>query len=98
MPVASTPSNSTRPAVENSKPPRMRNSVVWPDLDGPSRATSAPEGIASDTGCSAAVVPNSLVISSISMRMSGLLKRDGNLLNRYVGPKPEFSKIPVRFL
>ena len=56
MPVASCPLNSTRPEVGNSSPPRIRNSVVLPEPDGPSSATSAPPGIDSDTGCSAAVV------------------------------------------
>src|SRR5699024_5803388 len=73
MPVASCPSNSTRPEVGYSSPPRMRSSVVLPDPDGPSSATSAPPGIDSDTGCSAAVVPHSFEIASIWMTMIGCL-------------------------
>ena len=40
----------------------MRSSVVLPEPEGPSSATSAPEGMDSDTGFSAVAVPNSLAI------------------------------------
>lgn len=45
----------------------MRKSVVFPETEGPRSATSAPDGNDSDTGCRAAVEPNCLEISSISM-------------------------------
>ena len=51
----------------------MRSSVVLPEPDGPSSATSAPEGIDRLTGCSAVVGPNSLAMSSISICIGGSL-------------------------
>ena len=50
----------------------MRSSVVLPEPEGPSSATSAPDGMTRLTGCSAVVAPNSLAMSSISICMAGL--------------------------
>ena len=47
----------------------MRSSVVLPEPEGPSSATSAPEGMTRLTGFSAVVAPNSLAMSSISICM-----------------------------
>src|SRR5271156_322509 len=40
----SSPSNCTRPISANSRPPRMRRSVVLPDPEGPRSARNAPLG------------------------------------------------------
>ena len=43
----------------------MRSSVVLPEPDGPSSATSSPAAMSSETPCSAGVVPNALTTFSI---------------------------------
>src|SRR3954471_14011560 len=44
MESQSVPSNRTRPASANSRPPKIRSSVVFPDPEGPSSARKQPLG------------------------------------------------------
>ena len=60
--LMSSPSNWTDPASANSSPAMMRSSVVLPEPDGPSSATSCPRGISRSTASSAVNCPNRLVI------------------------------------
>src|SRR5262249_51172367 len=53
VPVASTPSISTRPLVGSSNPAMMLKMVLLPQPDGPIRLTKRPCGIDSVTGASA---------------------------------------------
>src|SRR5690606_16653305 len=57
-PVASSPANSTLPLSAVSSPAMIRSSVVLPQPDGPSKATSSPVSICSDTSSSARKSPN----------------------------------------
>src|SRR5262245_38016365 len=57
VPVASTPSISTRPLVGSSNPAVMLEMVLWPQPDGPMRLTKRPCGIDSVTGASAWKAP-----------------------------------------
>src|SRR5262245_24909252 len=57
VPVASTPSISTRPAVGSSNPAMMLKMVVFPQPDGPIRLTKRPCGIDSVAGASAWKAP-----------------------------------------
>src|SRR4026209_2976 len=52
--------NQISPEVGNSSPAISLRSVVLPDPDGPSSATSSPERISSDTPCSAGNRSNAL--------------------------------------
>ena len=54
----SRPPISTRPAVCVASPAMMRSSVVLPQPDGPSSATSSPSATVSETLSSAMVAPN----------------------------------------
>src|SRR5260370_10090391 len=56
VPVASTPSMSTRP-VGSSNPAMMLKMVVFPQPEGPIRLTKRPCGMASVTGASARKAP-----------------------------------------
>ena len=60
-PEMSLPSISTSPASAYSKPATIRSAVVFPQPDGPSRATSSPGAISSDIWFSALVWPNTRV-------------------------------------
>ena len=42
MSVRSSPSNETEPPSASSNPAIMRNNVVFPEPDGPNKATSSP--------------------------------------------------------
>src|SRR5256885_8792535 len=53
VPVASTPSMITRPAVGSSRPAMMLKIVLLPQPDGPIRLTKRPCGMARLTGASA---------------------------------------------
>src|SRR6266404_1823526 len=57
VPVASTPSMSTRPPVGSSNPAMMLKMVVFPQPEGPIRLTKRPCGMASVTGASARKAP-----------------------------------------
>src|SRR5262249_44909461 len=57
VPVASTPSMSTRPPVGSSNPAMMLKIVVLPQPEGPMRLTKRPCGMASVTGASARKAP-----------------------------------------
>ena len=57
VPVASTPSISTRPPVGSSRPAMMLKIVLLPQPDGPIRLTKRPCGIDSVTGASAWKTP-----------------------------------------
>src|SRR5262245_30509116 len=57
VPVASTPSISTRPLVGSSNPAMMLKMVLLPQPDGPIRLTKRPCGIDSVTGASAWKAP-----------------------------------------
>src|SRR5262252_5084623 len=57
VPVASTPSMSTRPPVGSSNPAMMLKIVLLPHPDGPIRLTNRPCGIESVTGASAWKTP-----------------------------------------
>src|SRR5215831_17425891 len=57
VPVASTPSISTRPLVGSSNPAMMLKMVLLPQPDGPIRFTKRPCGIDSVTGASAWKAP-----------------------------------------
>ena len=48
----------------SSRPARMRSSVVLPEPDGPSSASSSPAPTSSETSCSAGVSPNALTTFS----------------------------------
>ena len=52
----------------------MRSSVVLPQPDGPSSASSSPDAMSSDTSRSAWKSPNCLLTLRISMLMSRLLR------------------------
>ena len=58
--VASSPSNSTVPRSATSSPAMMRSSVVLPEPDGPSSASSAPSATVKLTSFSATKLPNVL--------------------------------------
>src|SRR6188474_1965920 len=53
VPVASTPSIITRPALGSSSPAMILKIVLLPQPDGPIRLTNRPCGIVSVTGASA---------------------------------------------
>src|SRR6516164_6495441 len=57
VPVASTPSISTRPPLGSSSPAMMLKMVLLPQPDGPIRLTKRPCGIDSVTGASAWKAP-----------------------------------------
>src|SRR5712671_3852694 len=57
VPVASTPSISTRPPLGSSSPAIMLKMVLLPQPDGPIRLTKRPCGIDSVTGASAWKAP-----------------------------------------
>src|SRR5258705_12232738 len=57
VPVASTPSISTRPPLGSSSPAIMLKMVLLPQPDGPIRLTKRPCGIESVTGASAWKAP-----------------------------------------
>src|SRR6516162_5132627 len=57
VPVASTPSNNTRPPLGSSSPAMMLKMVLLPQPDGPIRLTKRPCGIDSVTGASAWKAP-----------------------------------------
>jgi hypothetical protein len=63
--VVSSPKKRTVPLSAVSRPAMMRSSVVLPDPDGPSSATSSPVPTSSVTFRSAANEPNVLLMSSI---------------------------------
>ena len=56
----SSPSKRTAPASGTSSPAMMRSSVVLPEPDGPSSATSSPAGTSRLTSSSAVNAPNAL--------------------------------------
>src|SRR6516165_3575514 len=68
IPVTSALLNSTRPPASGvSRPAMMRNSVVLPQPDGPSRTTVSPRATSSETGSSARV-PSPKVLPQAASR------------------------------
>ena len=61
VPVASSPSISTRPSVGCSRPAMMLNSVLLPQPDGPTRLTKRPLSIDRLIGATARNVPPGVV-------------------------------------
>src|SRR6202023_2301862 len=60
-----------------SRPAMMRNSVVLPEPDGPSRATSSPERISRSTWSRAVKAPKRRLTSCSVIFMDSLLHRAG---------------------
>src|SRR2546430_1068030 len=68
VPVASSPSIMTRPAVGSCSPATMLKIVLLPQPDGPIRLTNRPDGTVSETCASASNAPagvaNAMLTSS----------------------------------
>src|SRR3954462_8824790 len=66
---ASFPAKSTEPGPAAPSPPITRRSVVLPEPEGPSSATSSPESIRTETLSSPTTLPQRLQTSRTSMLM-----------------------------
>src|SRR5207244_1021228 len=70
---ASSPSKRTSPRSGQSSPAMMRSSVVLPDPDGPSSASSSPDSMSRLTLSRAVKAPKRLVTSCSAISMTSLL-------------------------
>src|ERR1700720_4772901 len=91
VPVASTPSISTRPPLGSSSPAIMLKIVLLPQPDGPIRLTKRPCGIDSVTGASAWKAPAGVLNVMLTCSTPSFGAEDDKSMLPPAVPQHEFS-------